>query len=181
LLFEIRLESIQTIAPSRGLDVVATLSGAGNWFRGFLFLWIRELPPSIMVTRKPNWSFRYSKARDWLHKWKVLAPIVCLTQGKLLGVWFALWLLWCWCSLINFSRICLLWWMNLRSKSNIIRDFFIQTLTVNNRWIPPKIRFLYFWNIDQHPLEFYKHVKSRMQENNIFFVFKKSMLKHIFF
>ena len=30
-----------------------------------------------------------------------------------------------------------------------------------------KIRFLYFYNIGQHPLEFYKHaVKSRMQENN---------------
>jgi len=43
------------------------------------------------------------------------------------------------------------------------------------------IRFLYFWNIGQHSLEFYKHViKSIMQENNFFFVFKKSMHKHIF-
>jgi len=44
----------------------------------------------------------------------------------------------------------------------------------------PKNKILYFC---QHPLEFYKHVvKSRMQENNFFFfVFKKSMLKHIFF
>jgi hypothetical protein len=41
--------------------------------------------------------------------------------------------------------------------------------------------FIFFWNNGQHPLKFYKHVvKSRMQENN-FFVFKKSMLKHIFF
>jgi hypothetical protein len=30
----------------------------------------------IMVTRKPNWSFRDSKARDWLRKGKVLAPLV---------------------------------------------------------------------------------------------------------
>ncbi|KAJ6864533.1 hypothetical protein NC651_035167 [Populus alba x Populus x berolinensis] len=26
--------------------------------------------------RNPNWSFRDSKARDWLHKGKVLAPLV---------------------------------------------------------------------------------------------------------
>ena len=31
----------------------------------------------------------------------------------------------------------------------------------------PKNKILYFWNIGQHPLVFYKHVvKSRMQENN---------------
>ena len=42
----------------------------------FLFLWIKESSPSIMVTRKPNWSFRDSKARDWLRKGKVLAPLV---------------------------------------------------------------------------------------------------------
>jgi len=36
----------------------------------------KESPPSIMVTRKPNWSFRDSKARDWLRKGKVLAPLV---------------------------------------------------------------------------------------------------------
>jgi hypothetical protein len=36
----------------------------------------RESSPSIMVTRKPNWSFRDSKARDWLRKGKVLAPLV---------------------------------------------------------------------------------------------------------
>jgi hypothetical protein len=39
-----------------------------------------------MVTRKPNWSFRDSKARDWLRKGKVLAPLVRPTKGKLLGV-----------------------------------------------------------------------------------------------
>jgi hypothetical protein len=42
----------------------------------FVLLWIRESPPSIMVTRKPNWSFRNSKARDWLRKGKVLAHLV---------------------------------------------------------------------------------------------------------
>ena len=36
----------------------------------------KGVPPSIMVTRKPNWSFRDSKARDWLRKGKVLAPLV---------------------------------------------------------------------------------------------------------
>jgi hypothetical protein len=35
-----------------------------------------ESSPSILVTRNPNWSFRYSKARDWLRKGKVLAPLV---------------------------------------------------------------------------------------------------------
>jgi hypothetical protein len=45
----------------------------------------------------------------------------------------------------------------------------------------PKIRFLYFWNIGQYPLEFYKHVvKSRNARKMIFVVFKKSMRKHIF-
>jgi hypothetical protein len=43
---------------------------------GVFVLWKRESPPSIMVTRKPNWSFRDSKARDWLRKGKVLAPLV---------------------------------------------------------------------------------------------------------
>jgi len=46
--------------------------------------WVKESPPSIMVTRKPNWSFRDSKARDWLRKGKVLAPLVrhtCLVFG----------------------------------------------------------------------------------------------------
>jgi hypothetical protein len=37
---------------------------------------VKESPPSIMVTRKPNWSFRDSKARDWLRKGKVSAPLV---------------------------------------------------------------------------------------------------------
>jgi len=31
---------------------------------GVFVLWKRESTPSIMVTRKPNWSFRDSKARD---------------------------------------------------------------------------------------------------------------------
>ena len=45
----------------------------------------------------------------------------------------------------------------------------------------PKIRFLYFWNIGQYPLEFYKHVvKSRNARKMIFVVFKKSMRIHIF-
>jgi len=40
-----------------------------------------------MVTRNPNWSFRDSKARDWLRKGKVLAPgyalpkVSCLMFG----------------------------------------------------------------------------------------------------
>jgi len=43
---------------------------------GVFVLFVKESPPSIMVTRKPNWSFRDSKARDWLRKGKVLAPLV---------------------------------------------------------------------------------------------------------
>jgi hypothetical protein len=34
------------------------------------------IAPSIMVTGKSNWSFRDSKARNWLRKGKVLAPLV---------------------------------------------------------------------------------------------------------
>jgi hypothetical protein len=64
----------------RALGVSHPRDGAAilDWFRGhfFVLLWIRESPPSIMVTRKHNWSFRDSKARDWLHKGKVLAPLV---------------------------------------------------------------------------------------------------------
>jgi len=61
------------VAPSRAeRGVTATL----DWFRGLCFLCKRESPPSIMVIRKPNWSFRDSKARDWLRKGKVLAPLV---------------------------------------------------------------------------------------------------------
>ena len=33
-----------------------------------------------MITRNPNWSFIDSKARDWLHKGKVLAPLVRLPK-----------------------------------------------------------------------------------------------------
>ena len=50
--------------PERGIDF------------GVFVLWKRESPPSIMITRKPNWSFRDSKARDWLRKGKVLTPLV---------------------------------------------------------------------------------------------------------
>jgi hypothetical protein len=40
-------------------------SQSGELISGFLFCEKRiELPPSIMITRKPNWSFRDSKARD---------------------------------------------------------------------------------------------------------------------
>jgi hypothetical protein len=56
---------------------------------GYLFC-VKESPPSILVTRNPNWSFRDSKARDWLCKGKVLAPLVRPTYGKLLGVCFTL-------------------------------------------------------------------------------------------
>jgi hypothetical protein len=56
----------------------------------FFVYCVKESPPSILVTRNPNWSFRDSKARDWLRKGNVLAPLVRLTLGKLLGVWFAL-------------------------------------------------------------------------------------------
>jgi len=57
---------VSTVAPSRW-------SGDPRLIL-FFFFCIRESPPSIMVTRKPNWSFRDSKARDWLRKGKVLAP-----------------------------------------------------------------------------------------------------------
>jgi len=41
--------------------------------------------------------------------------------------------------------------------------------------------FIFFWNIGQYPLEFYKHVeKSRNARKKKFLVFKKSMRKHIF-
>jgi hypothetical protein len=53
--------------PVAGIDV------------GVFVLWKRESPPSIMVARKPNWSFRDSKVRDWWRKEKVLAPLVRLT------------------------------------------------------------------------------------------------------
>ena len=62
------------VAPSRAERDVATIF---DWFRGlFVFLCKRESLPSIMVTRKPNWSFRVSKVRDWLRKGKLLAPLV---------------------------------------------------------------------------------------------------------
>jgi hypothetical protein len=58
----------RTLAAERG--VAATI----DLFKG-LFC-VKESPSSIMVTRKPIWSFRDSKARDWLRKGKVLAPLV---------------------------------------------------------------------------------------------------------
>jgi uncharacterized Zn finger protein len=33
-----------------------------------------------MITRNPDWSFKDSKARDWLRKGKVLAPLVHLPK-----------------------------------------------------------------------------------------------------
>ena len=40
------------------------------------------------------------------------------------------------------------------------KDFFIQTLAMNNKWISSSQNkiFYSFWNIGQYPLEFYKHV-----------------------
>jgi uncharacterized protein (DUF433 family) len=60
--------NIIIVAPSRR-------SGDPRLISGFLFR-VKELPPSIMVTRKPDWSFRDYKAREWLCKGKVLALLV---------------------------------------------------------------------------------------------------------
>jgi len=46
--------------------------------RFFLFC-VKESPPSILITKNPNWSLRDSKGRDWLCKGKVLAPPVSPT------------------------------------------------------------------------------------------------------
>ena len=48
----------------------------GDVFHCFGLIGSLESPPSILVTRNPNWSFRDSKASDWLRKGKVLAPLV---------------------------------------------------------------------------------------------------------
>jgi hypothetical protein len=45
-------------------------------FRVVCFIVKGESPPRIMVTRNPDWSFKDSKARDWLRKRKVLAPLI---------------------------------------------------------------------------------------------------------
>jgi hypothetical protein len=45
-------------------------------FGVFVLLGIRESPPSIMITMNLDWSFKDSKARDWVRKEKVLAPLV---------------------------------------------------------------------------------------------------------
>jgi hypothetical protein len=66
----------RTLTAEHG--VAATL----DWFRGFFCFFVNkgvdslESPPSILVTRNPNWSFRDSKARDWLRKGQVLASLV---------------------------------------------------------------------------------------------------------
>jgi hypothetical protein len=57
------------VAPSRR-------RGDPRFISGFLFCVKGESSPSNLVTRNPNWSFRDSKARDWLRKEKVLAPLV---------------------------------------------------------------------------------------------------------
>jgi hypothetical protein len=62
------------VASSRAERGVAATIG---WFPGSFC--VKESPPSIMVTRNPNWSFRDSNVRDWLRKGKVLAPLVCPT------------------------------------------------------------------------------------------------------
>ena len=40
------------------------------------FFFVLKSSPSILVSRNHNWSFKDYKARDWLRKWKVLAPLV---------------------------------------------------------------------------------------------------------
>ena len=64
-----------TVAPSR--------RSAASWqpstdFGVFLFC-VKESPPSILVTKNPNWSFRDSKARHQMRKGKVLVSLVRLT------------------------------------------------------------------------------------------------------
>jgi len=54
----------------------ARWSGDPRLISGSLFFCVRKSPPSIMVTRNPNWSFKDSKGRDWLRKGKVLASLV---------------------------------------------------------------------------------------------------------
>ena len=61
------------------------------------------------------------------------------------------------------------------------KDFFIQTLAVNNNhnFSSQNKIFIVFWNIGQYPLEFYKQVVKSTNARK-WFVFKKSMRKHIF-
>jgi hypothetical protein len=40
--------------------------------------------------------------------------------------------------------------------------------------------FIFFWNIGQYPLEFYKHVVKSRNARKTILVFKKSMRKYIF-
>jgi hypothetical protein len=59
-------------------------------------------------------------------------------------------------------------------------DFFLQILIVNKDQLPKNKIFIFLEYWPKH-FGIYKHVKSKMQENNYyFFVFKKSILKHIF-
>jgi hypothetical protein len=60
----------RTLAAERGVAAIL------DWFRFFFVYCVKESPPSILVTRNPNWSFRDSKASDWLRKGKLLAPLV---------------------------------------------------------------------------------------------------------
>jgi hypothetical protein len=69
--FYVSMIVLLIVTPSRAERGVAAIL---DLFRG-LFC-VKGSPPSIMATRKPNWSFRDSKARDWLRKGKVLAPLV---------------------------------------------------------------------------------------------------------
>jgi len=68
-------------SPTKRIHQCCRTLASGAWRRGNPRLvsgsfCVKESPPSIMVIRKPNWSFRDSKARDWLRKGKVLAPLV---------------------------------------------------------------------------------------------------------
>ena len=60
--------SCHTLAAERGEPSID--------FGVFVVVCVKESPPSILVTRNPNWSFRDSKVREWLRKWKVLTPLV---------------------------------------------------------------------------------------------------------
>jgi hypothetical protein len=53
------ISTIWIVVPSsRGCDVMVIFS---EWCPGMIFGWIRESPPSIMVTKNPNYYFRNSR------------------------------------------------------------------------------------------------------------------------